>query len=101
MTRIDVLNRTNGGLAKMSETSDDAIGAATGITAVPTGETIVFSGDVGVFAAGGLIAGLGRLALPHTSTSGFSINLATGQDASGAIQTAGNLADANWSVTNA
>ncbi|MEO8926296.1 MAG: hypothetical protein ABI306_03955, partial [Caulobacteraceae bacterium] len=89
MTRIDGLNRTGGGFAKTPETSDDAIAA------VPTGETIVSNSDVGVFAAGG------RLTLPHTSTSGFSINLATGQDASGAIQTAGNLADANWSVTNA
>ncbi len=34
-------------------------------------------------------------------TSGFSLNVATGQDPSGAIQTAGDLPDANWTVTNA
>jgi hypothetical protein len=32
---------------------------------------------------------------------GLSINLATGQNAQGVIQTGGDLADANWTVTNA
>ena len=43
----------------------------------------------------------GGLFATQVPASGFSLDVATGQDASGAIQTAGDLADANWTVTNA
>jgi len=49
--------------------------------------------DNGGVAASALVA-------PSASSGGFSLNVATGQNASGAIQTAGDLPDANWTVTN-
>jgi hypothetical protein len=42
----------------------------------------------------------GALHVSQVPAGGFNLNVATGQDASGAIQTAGDLADAHWTVSN-
>ncbi|MEO8927328.1 MAG: hypothetical protein ABI306_09205, partial [Caulobacteraceae bacterium] len=62
----------------------------------------IFTPDAGRLDWGGAgaIPQVWTSAAPPTG-SGFSLNLATGQDASGAIQTTGDLADAHWTVSNA
>ena len=58
------------------------------------GSGVASPGAAQTFSAGAMVA-------TQAPAGEFSINVATGQDASGAIQTAGDLPDANWTVTNA
>ncbi len=77
-----------GPLAGASRAGDELGSAATGWNV----------NHVAGWAEGAGFAGAAGEAPPP---SGFSLNLATGQNAAGVIQTSGDLADAHWTVSNA
>ncbi|MGI8839792.1 MAG: beta strand repeat-containing protein, partial [Caulobacteraceae bacterium] len=96
MTQTHWLERSAGGFG---DTPDWSAGIVRG----PADETVLGAAAAATctFAAVDFKTPGGPVGAAQTASGGFSLNVATGQNASGAIQTAGDLPDAHWTVSHA